>query len=180
MELGSIFLIFAVAVLVSLFISRPFFNREANARLVDESKDSRRAADHERSQLLAERDRVLTALQELDFDNAVGKVPPEDYPVQRASLLQAGADVLRKLDAFQPDARNQSAEDRLEAAIAARRADGHERPRLPSADQDNLETMIAARRRARQEKAAGFCPKCGRPMQTSDKFCSSCGARISS
>ncbi|HEY9088584.1 MAG TPA: zinc ribbon domain-containing protein, partial [Anaerolineaceae bacterium] len=58
------------------------------------------------------------------------------------------------------------------------RADSRQRPRLPAADQDELESLISARRRSRQEKSAGFCPKCGRPLQQSDKFCSSCGASI--
>ncbi len=54
--------------------------------------------DHQRSALLAERDRVLTALQDLDFDNALGKVPVEIYREQRGLLLQTGASVLRRLD----------------------------------------------------------------------------------
>jgi NADH pyrophosphatase NudC (nudix superfamily) len=177
MEIGSILLIAALALLVALFISRPFFDRASRARLVEAGRGTAQA-DHEHSTLLAERDRVLNALQELDFDNAVGKIPPEDYPAQRAALLQAGAEILHRLDAFQPETRPESAEDRLEAAVASRRADSRERPRLPAADQDELEALIAARRRARQEKAAGFCPKCGRPLQKSDQFCSSCGAPI--
>jgi hypothetical protein len=179
MDVGSIFLILALALLVSLFISRPFFNRAASVRLVDDTDKTDQQADHVRSGLLAEQDRLLTTLQELDFDNALGKIPAEDYPEQRASLMHAGAEVLKKLDEIEKRSPKQSAEDRLEAEIAAHRADARERPRLPSADQDDLEELIAARRRARQEKAAGFCPKCGRPLQKSDRFCSSCGTPIS-
>ena len=51
---------------------------------------------------MAERDRVINSLQELDFDFKLGKIPDEDYPAQRAELLQKGADILRKLDALQP------------------------------------------------------------------------------
>jgi hypothetical protein len=179
MDLGSIFLIFAVALLVSVFISRPFFNRSASARLVETGTKSTSEEERLRSALLAERDRVLVTLQELDFDYTLGKVPAEDYPEQRAELLQNGAAVLSKLDQLDKQSPKTSAEDRLEAEVAARRGDGRERPRLPSADQDELEGLIASRRRVRQEKAAGFCPKCGRPLQKSDQFCSSCGAPIS-
>lgn len=178
MDLGAILLLLALALLVALFVGRPFFNQAAGMRLV-EKKKAVGQDDHLRSSLLAERDSLLNTLQELDFDYAVGKVPPEDYPEQRAGLLQTGAEILRKLDELEPQKPAQSAEDRLESAVAARRADGRERPRLPSADQDDLEGLISARRRARQEKAAGFCPKCGRPLQKSDKFCSGCGASIS-
>ncbi len=177
-DLGSIFLVVALALLVSLFISRPFFSRAASARLVEAKRQANTQADHERSALLAERDRLLTALQELDFDNALGKIPAEDYPAQRAELLHAGAEVLRKLDQFEQSSSGGSAEDRMEQAAAAQRADARLRPRLPAADQDELESLIAARRRARQEKSAGFCPKCGRPLQQSDKFCSGCGTTV--
>lgn len=181
MDLGAILLILALALLVGWFVARPLLERGAPVRLVEEAR-AEQADDHWHSTLLAERDRLLNALQELDFDNAVGKIPPEDYPVQRAALLQAGADVLRKLDEIEQHSPSGSAEDRVEAEVAARRADASERgerKRLPAADQDDLEALIASRRRARKEKAAGFCPRCGRPIQKSDRFCSSCGARFS-
>ncbi|RPI27850.1 MAG: hypothetical protein EHM70_17355, partial [Chloroflexota bacterium] len=123
MDLGSIFLILALLTLVALFVGRPFFDRSAVQR--DEQADQQ---DHEISTLLAERDRVLNALQELDFDYSMGKIPDEDYPAQRAMMLKYGAEVLRTLDtqlaAAQPSAElpSQAAEDRIEAAIAARRA----------------------------------------------------------
>ena len=41
---------------------------------------------------------MLTALSELDFDYTLGKIPEEDYPVQRTVLLQKGAGLLRQLD----------------------------------------------------------------------------------
>lgn len=181
MDIGSIFLILGLLVVVGLFISRPFFERQA--RPVTE-------AEHQRSTLLAERDRILNALQELDFDHALGKLPEEDYPSQRALLLQQGADVLRKLDAFQPAAQHgafsEEAEARLEAAIAARRGEvalpvgpngSGARPMAASPD-DDLEVLIAGRRRARREKAAGFCPQCGNPVQVSDRFCPKCGTTL--
>jgi hypothetical protein len=192
MDLGSIFLILALLVLVGLFISRPFFERKSSTGAgLNDGLDNQ--VDHELSTLLAERDRLLNALQELDFDYALGKIPAEDYPAQRTSLLNRGAAVLRDLDAIShedalpgpgPDT---DAETRLETAIAARRADarrtsaGHNgangnQPVAPVATvDDELERMLASRRRARQEKSAGFCPQCGGPVQKSDRFCPKCG-----
>ena len=63
--------------------------------------------------------------------------------------------------------------NRLEAAVAARRADARLRP---AGGDDDLEQLIAARRRERQEKAVGFCPRCGAALQKSDRFCAKCGA----
>lgn len=131
------------------------------------------------SSLMAERDRVINALQELDFDHNLGKIPDEDYPPQRAELLQKGAEVLRKLDAFQPSASlRQDAKSRLEEAVAARRADAAEAVRAEVTD-DDLESMIAARRKDRKEKSAGFCPRCGQPVLVVDRFCPSCGKSLS-
>ena len=185
MDLGSIFLILALLMLVALFIGRPFFEKQKAVR----KRSQISGEDHEHSALLAERDRVLTALQELDFDHVLGKIPEEDYPLQRTLLLQQGADVLRKLDALEPEPQPADAEARLEAAIAARRADlqavavgsGNGRSRGVStavaSPDDDLEVLLATRRRERKEKATGFCPKCGAPLQKSDRFCPRCGAK---
>ena len=221
MDIGSIFLILALLLLVGLFVSRPLFERRAVAVSREE---------HELSFLMAERDRILTALQELDFDHSLGKIPAEDYPGQRAALLQRGADILRQMDQYGDKASEADWEavvaddDSVEAAIAARRRETGrqaQRRRTPlqsraavvadddkvedddSVEDDNqvaddnqvedddqvkahdhveadddLEAQIAARRRSKREKAAGFCPQCGRAVQKSDQFCPKCGERL--
>lgn len=180
MDIGSIFLILAFFILVALFVSQPFMNRRT---AVESASDT--AENHEVSALLAERDRILGAIQELDFDYTLGKIPEEDYPGQRAVLLQRGADVLRQLDEHQPDSAAEDVEARIEAVVAARRMDARRVPagngvRLQPAnavitEDDDLEALLANRRRERQEKSAGFCPKCGGPVQKSDRFCPKCG-----
>ena len=185
MEIGSIFLILALLLVVGLFVSRPFFDHK-NERLISATDQ----VDHERSALLAERDRVLTALWELDFDFTLGKIPEEDYPSQRSALLHHGANLLRQIDALQPEVEAGDAEARLEAAIAARRmalgsatagANGNAGfvapAARPPAQDDEFEVMLANRRRVRQEKASGFCPQCGQPVQKSDRFCPKCGVK---
>jgi NADH pyrophosphatase NudC (nudix superfamily) len=134
--------------------------------------------EHELSALMAERDRVINSLQELDFDFRLGKIPEEDYPAQRAGLLQRGAEILKQIDSLAPQAASaQDTEARLERAIAARRADmSIARVQVPD---DDLEAMISARRKGRKEKSAGFCPRCGKPVMTTDRFCPSCGKSLS-
>ena len=177
MDIGSLFLILALALAVGLFIARPFLNTAMNEG--SEQNIAFEAREHVRSALLAEREQVLDALKELDFDQALGKIPAEDFPFQRSRLLAQGAAVLRKLDEMEPSEAGQSAEDRLEAAVAARRAET--RAAVASANigaGDAIEDQIALRRRAREEKSAGFCPKCGRPLQKSDRFCPKCGTAL--
>lgn len=175
MDIGAIFLILTLALLVGLYIGRPIFRSTAKAAKALEPDLA--LQDHRRSTLLAERDRLLNALHELDFDNTLGKIPEEDYPVQRSELLVQAAMALRGLDELQGGQADAAAEERIEQAVAARRADATA-SRAPARDADELEAMIASRRKERQEKSAGFCPKCGRPVSKSDKFCARCGATL--
>ena len=179
MDFGSILLIGSLAVLVMMFVSRPFFGRGAENKPLVERK-AHLQEEHVRSGLLAERDRLLTALRELEFDQTLGKIPAEDYPVQRAYLMQQAAHVLRQLDALNGDTPADSAEERLENAVAVRPVSTvpSSQPKPNAAEVDELEAQIAARRRSRQEKSAGFCPKCGKPVQKSDQFCSRCGTVV--
>ena len=54
-----------------MYLYAPFMERRAR-RVTEE--------EHELSALMAERDRVINSLQELDFDFKLGKIPEEDYP----------------------------------------------------------------------------------------------------
>lgn len=169
MELTAIFFSLAILILVAIYLYAPFMERRAR-RVTEE--------EHELSALMAERDRVINALQELDFDFKLGKIPEDDYPVQRSTLLQKGADILRKIDAFAPQTTSaQDTEARLERAIAARRADAA-LAKVEVSDED-LEAMISSRRKNRTRKSAGFCPKCGKPVMVTDRFCPSCGKSLS-
>jgi len=188
MELGSIFLILALFLLVGFYIGRPLLEKKPQESVVLDTNE------HEVSALLAERDRLVNALKELEFDHLLGKVPEDHYPGQRALLMQRGADILRRLDLVDPGKTDHSLEDQLEAAIEARRAqtEKHKQSQQSTENQlvarrvagagvatvdDDLEVMLSNRKRSRQEKAAGFCPKCGGALQKSDRFCPKCGAK---
>lgn len=169
MQLTAIFFALVILVLVAIYLYAPFMERRAR-RVTEE--------EHELSILMAERDRVINSLQELDFDFKLGKIPEEDYPMQRTSLLQKGADILRRIDSITPQpASTQDADARIEKAVAARRADAS--PAKRELSDDDVESMIAARRKTRKEKSSGFCPKCGKPVVASDRFCPSCGKSLS-
>jgi hypothetical protein len=92
MDLGSILIILALILVTVAFVGHPLMRgvglevTEINRRL---------------SELLAERDRVLAGLEELDMDHAMDKVLQEDYLVQRGSLVSRGAEVLKAIDEMQ-------------------------------------------------------------------------------
>ncbi len=166
MDFGSLFLILALALVVAVFISRPFFTPAPAGRRA--SQQAVRPEDQRRSTLLAERDRLVNAVRELEFDYALGKIPEEDYPAQREALLLSGAEVLKQLESLPIHTAAGRGSQPVELL----------RNGMPAAPVDELEEMILAHRRARQEKAAGFCPSCGKPLRKSDQFCPRCGAAI--
>lgn len=159
MDLAAIILTFGVLFLVGMYLYKPFL-RGYGRRVTQQ--------EHELSTLMAERDRVLSSLQELDFDFNLGKIPEEDYPAQRTSLLQKGADVLRKIDSLT-----------AKYDLSREEAKPSKKPRAKEKVTDeSLESMIAARRKARKGSFDGFCPKCGKPVMAADRFCPSCGKSL--
>jgi hypothetical protein len=189
MDLGSLFIIISLTLIVGVFVSRPLLDGKYAIK-----KSSDPSMDHDLSSLLAERDRLLNAIQELDFDATLGKIPQEDYPIQRASLLQHGANVFRKIDALsmdEPRSEDLPAENRIESVLADRRLDGAQQVgnEIPQtavnsshksqvSTDDEIEAMLANRRRKRQGQSAGFCHKCGGSIQKIDSFCPKCGAKV--
>ena len=150
MEPASVFLLLAGLSLVVFYVARPFVTLTRSVR----------SDDPVLSALLAERDRVLIALQELDFDHTLGKIPADEYPSQRENLLQSGAGILRQLHEHSGATRKPAVKPGL--------------ARTTSSD-DEIEDLIANRRSMRKEKTGGFCPKCGKPVLLSDRFCPRCG-----
>ena len=159
MDIGAFFLTFGLLFLVGMYLYMPFL-RGYGRRVTHE--------EHELSSLMAERDRVLSSLQELDFDFKLGKIPEDDYPAQRTNLLQKGADVLRKIDSLT----EKHGHDH-DSIKSVKKSAAKDKP----ADED-LESMIAARRKSRKGRFDGFCPKCGKPVMATDRFCPSCGKSL--
>lgn len=168
MDLSAIFISLGLLILVAVYLYAPFM--QGRTRRVTQE-------EHELSALLAERDRVINALQELDFDYKLGKIPEEDYPTQRSTLLKKGADILRQIDTLAPQPTSvQDVDARIEQAIAVRRADAA--VTKPEISDEDIESMILARRKGRRERSSGFCPKCGKPVMVSDRFCPACGKSL--
>ncbi len=159
MDLVAILFLIALLLVVSLYLVTPLMTNRPR-RLTEEPQEA--------SSLLAERERLLNALQELDFDYQLGKIPEDDYPLQRAELLRKGADVLKRLDAI-------AASRPAPQPVAAAASDATNAKALSD---DEIESMLAARRKERKTKSAGFCPHCGKPIMVSDQFCSNCGKSL--
>jgi hypothetical protein len=168
MDIGSIFLLLGIFLLVAVYVGQPLLRKNADVVSSEEQ---------EYSTLLAERDRILNALQELDFDYALGKIPENIYPSERAALLQRGAGILQKIDVYEGVKLEDEISARLEAAVENRIPDAKNKTSSKPED-DELEAMIAQRLRNRKGKSVGFCPQCGHAVQQADRFCSKCGNDI--
>jgi rubrerythrin len=166
MQLVSVFFTLGILICVGLFLYAPFLERRARRVTTEEQ---------ELSTLMAERERAISALQELDFDYKLGKVPEEDYPTQRTNLLQRGAEILKRIDELAPKPRDDQ-DARIEHALASRRR--KVATQNQNVTDDDIESLLASRRKGRKEKSAGFCPNCGKPIMASDKFCPACGKPI--
>jgi len=110
MDIGSLLIGLALFIGVAFFVIQPFLERRA----------PREKPVTEAEALTAERESLLIALRDLDFDYATGKITTEDYTPQRAALLARGVAVLKQLDALGATT-GDSADDEIERAIAQRR-----------------------------------------------------------
>jgi hypothetical protein len=165
MNLGVLFLLLALVLLVGTLVARPFLsNREKSFRTKDQAFDS--SAAHHRSSLLAEKERLLAAIQELEFDHTSGKVSDDDFSEQRSELIREASHVAGVLSHEFPGEIAQNNQER--------------EPGSPTSNYDELEELIAKRRLQLNQKSTGFCPKCGKAVLESDRFCPKCGHTLKS
>jgi hypothetical protein len=152
MDLGSWMVILAIAIITTAFIARPLVEKKGLAvtKFVRNS-----------STLLAERDRILAILQELELDYAMDKVGRDDYESQRADLVRQGASILKDLD-------------ELGVGTDDLPMNGNERQNLDA----EIESAIARRRKSLPTGSAKFCSNCGSDLHSGDQFCVHCGAAV--
>ncbi len=130
MAIGSFLLLLAVAYM----IARPLFAPET---AVEEAEDSK---------LLAEKERQLADIRELDMDFATGKLTEEDYHQLRARSLAETAATMRALDEAEAEKLgNAPAGEQLAPALTE--SNGH-----APIEEDDLERAIAARKRSIEER----------------------------
>jgi hypothetical protein len=80
-----------------LLVAWPFLREPIAA---DDRLDAPGEEEAQRLELLDERDRVLAALKELEFDHRTGKIGDEDYRSQIGPLRRAAAAALRAIDRY--------------------------------------------------------------------------------
>ena len=97
MTIVAIVLGVVVAAGAVLLVAWPFL-REPEA--ADDRLDAPSAGEAQWLELLDERDRVLAALKELEFDHRTAKIGDEDYGSQIGPLRRSAAAALRAIDGY--------------------------------------------------------------------------------
>jgi rubrerythrin len=158
MEFLSIFIGLALFVASFAYISLPF--RRKQLRKANDSVASPRQK--------VQRDAVLSALRELDFDFKTGKISEEDYIPLRTRLM---AEAAVHIEAEEQE------KEKLEALIRARRTTQQQ-----SITCDHCEAPVKAGQHFCSKCGSAIhneqCPSCGKKIQAGDLFCSSCGNKI--
>lgn len=154
MEIGSLLVTLAIAIIVVGYVARP---------LIDDRGIAVSDWDRRLSRLQAQRDQILNVLQELEMDNAMGKISAEDYREQRSSLVAKGVKVLKVLD--------------LVSGVALELDSEVSHPDLVSEKlEEQIEAAVLKRRAGKSEIESNYCSKCGSALELGDRFCPSCGA----
>jgi len=116
----------------------------------------------------AQREAVLAALRDLDFDFKTGKVSEEDYKPLRAQLMAEAAQYIEA---------EKKEDEQLEALIRTRRKTHKENTKC-----EHCGAPMEADQRLCSKCGSAvnheLCPSCGKKIQAGDLFCSSCGNKI--
>lgn len=172
---------------VMVFVARPWWAQRGDLEHGLASRDG--SVEDVHGEMLADRrEAVLTALRDLDFDHAVGKVAKEDYEPLRQALLAEAAGVVAQLD--DEWARVEADLDaRIEAQVLAMRqtlrAERSRRVSAASPANNPVCPICGQTSRPGDLYCAGCgtrlnaeCPQCGRVVRPTDLFCAGCGTKL--
>ena len=151
MTFGSLLVVLLIFILSGLFIIRPFLVKsEITGRSSSSLYDS----------LSAERERILSAIEETDLELELTKISPEEHSRNRDILLAEAAVILQKLDKHQkPGKVKKPTSQKVEP-------------------EDDLEKMISDRKKQIRADQSLTCSHCGKAVKENDQFCSHCGEAL--
>jgi hypothetical protein len=157
MSVGSLLLGLALLALVALFVARP----------LTESRFPRRQRRTRLQRLTVQKEAILIQIRALDLDYETGKMPEEEYQLQRAAFVAEATAILKLIDEIEPSS------GPVEFAAVAGPGTGLE---------DDIEAAISRRRRVATAVPGNglrsHCPQCGQTLDPKDKFCANCGHKV--
>ena len=158
MNILALFIGFAIFTAGVAYIALPFRQRRRKDMTVSKAS----------LQKEGQREVVLAALRDLDFDFKTGKVSEEDYSPLRAQLM---AEAAQYIEAEQKEA------EQLEALIQS-----HRKIQKQDAKCEHCGAPMAADQhfcsKCGSAASRELCPSCGKKIQADDLFCPSCGTKL--
>jgi hypothetical protein len=148
MTISSIFILLVIFILTAVIISRPFLD-EGNSRVI--------VSPGRYDSLLAERERLLSSIEDLDLEYELEKISSREHTRNRDLLLKQAAEVLMQLDKLDVPSWKKGQKSAVKVAEV------------------ELEEMIEARRQELKGEKSNLCPQCGKLVKPGDLFCSHCG-----
>lgn len=156
-----------------VYITRPWWAQHWNSQTQPNSTPGTSLAD--------QREATLTALRDLDFDHAVGKVTEEDYAILRQTLLTKAAAIMTQIEQEQV-----VLNARIEAEILAARQNLNGGRLAHSPAEANRVCPTCSRVphpgdlycRGCGTQLAPACPECGKTVAPTDRFCVRCGFEL--
>jgi len=151
MEFGSVLIVIFIFLLSGLYILRPF---------LISTDTGGGAGSTTRDLLVAEKERLLLAIEELDLEFELKKISSDEHTRNREVLLVEAVTVMKELDNLP---KNEAAKRKETATVR---------------ESDNLEKMIADRRKQLKGDKSIKCPHCGEAVDKDGQFCSHCGGAL--
>jgi uncharacterized membrane protein YvbJ len=167
----EIILALVIAALAALFISMPFFSRSKNTGGTEYIPDPR---DERLRALRVQKDSLLNAIKDIEFDHGLGKLSGEDFEELLGRYKVETAQVLKDIDAIVKNGPIREDDD-LEREIWAER-----KKFLTSYNDEEIEKEILRAREAMWNTTSDtvYCSNCGSACEADDLFCSRCGAKL--
>jgi hypothetical protein len=119
--------------------------------------------------------RAISALREIEFDRATGKLSETDYEALKATYTTRALEVMRQ-ESSRPAAPAGDLESQVAARVAAIRG-GKEggRPRCPACGPRPESDALFCSNCGRSIGATPHCRECGTPLVVGSRFCDNCG-----
>jgi predicted RNA-binding Zn-ribbon protein involved in translation (DUF1610 family) len=166
MDIGAIFVGLALLILSVPVVVKPFRQNQPKGTGPGQRQGQ---ASFTGDDLKTQREQVLAALRDLDFDYQTGKIAEQDYTILRSELLAQAAQLIGT---------QETEDEAIENLIRARRKALSE-VQAPKCGQCDRELSVDDRFCPGCGEPAGTaCSKCGQTTTSEDSFCSKCGEPV--
>ncbi len=153
-----------------------FLVRSARALVEENVADVQQATGRRKKELDREKQSLLKALKELEFDHEMGKISDADFRDIGGQYRARAMRVLRQLDEQGADYRA-LVEKELKARLGVTRASDDEKP---ATDEVKAPEKKNVEKKADDKTALPRCESCGTTNDGDAVFCKKCGKKVAS